>query len=78
MYLLAILRTRAFQREERNLALFLSATADKWVHSSYEVSCDTLLLQQDKYSLVPSLAGRSSVCSSGVPVLTNTDSMEGE
>jgi E3 ubiquitin-protein ligase UBR4 len=29
--------TRAFQREERNLAAFLSATADKWVSSSYEL-----------------------------------------
>ena len=30
-------RTRAYQREERNLGTFLTATADKWVPSCYEV-----------------------------------------
>jgi E3 ubiquitin-protein ligase UBR4 len=33
----SFLRTRAFQREERNLASFLAAPVDKWVASSYEL-----------------------------------------
>ena len=32
------LRTRAFQREERNLTAFLAAPIDKWVASTYDVS----------------------------------------
>ena len=34
-----ITRTRGFQREERVLSTFLSATPDKWISSSYEVLC---------------------------------------
>ena len=35
---LLLLRTRAFQREERNLAAFLATPTDKWVASTYDVS----------------------------------------
>ena len=35
-----VVRTRAFQREERSLASFLTAPVEKWVASSYEVLCE--------------------------------------
>ena len=37
-------RTRCYQREEKNLDTFLSASSDKWVSSSYEVGRKYILL----------------------------------
>lgn len=90
MYLLSVpfpLRTRAFQREERNLTAFLAAPIDKWVASTYDVSplpstiIITLSPPSSPHSLPPlplPPAGWSTLCCGGLSFHPYPGPVEGE